>query len=217
MGTSGTYTHIKTVWGDITSYLDNGLIEGAQYYYRIRAYNSAGNSGYSNEANATTLFSPPTILSFNPQSGPIGTTVIITGTHFNTIAANNVVYFGAVKATINNASSTSLSVTVPVGSTYQPISVTNLTTKLTAYSTKPFIVTFTGGVSFSTSSFAPKVDFTTANRPMHIVLGDIDGDGKSDIITTNLAGGSLSVFRNTSTSGSITVNSLHKERFCDYE
>lgn len=46
----------------------------------------------------------PTITSFSPTSGPIGTTATITGTNFNTTAANNIVYFGAVRATVKFSS-----------------------------------------------------------------------------------------------------------------
>jgi M6 family metalloprotease-like protein len=41
------FTQIDTVGVDITSYLDNGLSLRNNYYYRIRAYNSAGDSDYS--------------------------------------------------------------------------------------------------------------------------------------------------------------------------
>ena len=46
-----------------------------------------------------TTFGPPTITSFSPTSGPIGTTVTITGTNFNTTAANNVVVLWCGKGT----------------------------------------------------------------------------------------------------------------------
>ncbi|MSQ46384.1 MAG: hypothetical protein EXR24_05330, partial [Ignavibacteria bacterium] len=49
----------------------------------------------------------PTITSFTPTTGPVGTTVTITGTNFNTTAANNIVWFGATKATVTTASATS--------------------------------------------------------------------------------------------------------------
>ena len=51
----GTYTEIKTLAANITSYSDAGLNPDTTYYYRIKAYNGFGNSDYSNEANATTL------------------------------------------------------------------------------------------------------------------------------------------------------------------
>ena len=66
----------------------------------------------------------PTITSFSPASAEVGDTVTITGTNFSTIPANNIVYFGAVKATITTATSTSLSVIVPASTTYEPITVT---------------------------------------------------------------------------------------------
>ena len=59
-----------------------------------------------------------TITSFSPLTGIPGSSVTITGIDFNTTAANNIVYFGAVKAIVTNATSTSLTVTVPSGATY---------------------------------------------------------------------------------------------------
>lgn len=159
---------------------------------------------------STTIVSQvPTITSFTPSSGPIGTSVTITGTNFNTTAANNVVYFGAVKANVTNANSTELTVTVPTGATYAPITVTDTTTGLTAYSNPPFVVTFTGSYNIDAASFAAKVDFTAGAGPAGVAISDADGDGKPDFAVSN-AGvtSSVSVFRNTSTSGLITAGSF---------
>ena len=142
-----------------------------------------------------------TITSFSPLAGIIGSSVTITGTGFNTITNQNIVYFGATKATVTAATSTSLTVTVPTGTTYQNISVTNLVTNLTGYSLKPFITTYN---SIGSTAFAPKVDFATDGTPLGIVIGDIDGDGKSDVVTANFTGTTVSVLRNTSTSGVIS-------------
>src|SRR6187551_3045941 len=76
----------------------------------------------------------PTISSFTPSSGPLGTSVSITGTNFNAVPANNIVYFGAVKATVTSGSTTNLTVTVPAGATYNPISILDNSTGLMAYS-----------------------------------------------------------------------------------
>jgi hypothetical protein len=148
----------------------------------------------------------PTITSFFPTSGPIGSSVTITGTNFSNTPANNIVYFGAVRATVTSAASTSLGVTVPTGATYMPITVT--VEGLTAYSQAPFIVTFAGGGPITPGTFAPKVDFATGASPYGIAISDLDGDGKPDFAVVNSnPSGSISVFRNTSAFGSITFAS----------
>ena len=75
----------------------------------------------------------PTFTSFSPASGAIGSSVSITGTGFNNLANQNVVFFGATQATVTAANDTNLTVTVPLGATYQYISVTNLAVNLTTY------------------------------------------------------------------------------------
>ena len=58
--TSGSgYSTIYTTGVNATSYVNTGLNDGTQYYYRVRATNAAGPSANSNEANGTTLLAPP--------------------------------------------------------------------------------------------------------------------------------------------------------------
>lgn len=148
----------------------------------------------------------PTVTSFTPASGPIGTAVTISGTNFSTTPADNIVWFGAVKANVSSATATSLNVIVPAGASYQPISVT--VNGLTAYSTRPFIITLSGLRFIDQYAFSPKVDFTTGTDPQGVAIGDIDGDGKPDIVVTNWGSDFVSVYRNSSVSGSITAASF---------
>jgi len=144
----------------------------------------------------------PTIASFTPTSGPIGTAVNITGSNFSATPANNIVFFGATKAIVNAATATSLTVTVPTGATYQPITV--LTNGLLAYSNAPFVVTFIGGPGIDATSFAAKVDITTGTDPFSVAIGDLDGDGKADLAVANLNSNTVSVIRNTGSVGIIS-------------
>ncbi|HRI20996.1 MAG TPA: IPT/TIG domain-containing protein, partial [Panacibacter sp.] len=144
-------------------------------------------------------FSQPTIGSFTPSSGPVGTVVTISGTNFSDNASENIVHIGAVTAVVSAATANSLTVTIPNGTNYQPITVT--TNNLTAYSAHPFIVTFDGGGLILSNSFATAVNFTTGNYPLSICLNDFDGDGKEDMgVVNNFPYDStVSVLRNNGT------------------
>jgi hypothetical protein len=80
---------------------------------------------------------PPTITSFTPTSGPVGTPVVITGTKLNGATA---VTFGGVSATTFSVNSaTQVAATVPAGAVTGHIAVT--APAGTATSTTNFIVT----------------------------------------------------------------------------
>jgi hypothetical protein len=49
-----TFTQIATVGANVTMYVNTGLSPLTRYYYRVRAYNTGGNSAYSNIASAKT-------------------------------------------------------------------------------------------------------------------------------------------------------------------
>jgi len=153
--------------------------------------------------------SPPVITSFSPANGPVGTTVTIAGTGFNAIAANNIVFFGATMAKVTSAGTTSLTVTVPSGATYKPITVLNGNNALAGYSAKPFITTFAPAKGAITrDDFNTGIDFNTGGYGPTMAIGDIDGDGKPDLVIANGNGNAVSILRNTSVSGSITASSF---------
>ncbi len=145
----------------------------------------------------------PTISLFSPARGPVGASVTITGTNFNATA--NIVYFGATRAPITSIVGNTIMVTVPTGATYQPISVLNVTTGLTAYSSKPFLVTFPSTNEITAADFEPKFDFTAGNDQFEsLAISDLDGDGKPDLVMPG--GFGVSIFHNSSSSGSFTFD-----------
>ena len=56
---SGTYSEIATVGPNVTAYSDETVTGGQSYCYRVRAFNAAGNSAYSDEACGTAATPPP--------------------------------------------------------------------------------------------------------------------------------------------------------------
>jgi len=150
-----------------------------------------------------------TVTGFTPATGPIGTTVTISGTGFDiTLPANNAVYFGAAKAVVTAATATSITVTVPAGATYGPVNVSNTITRLTAYSPLAFEPTYTGGGGIGTGTMESPVDFNTGGNPMASAVADFDGDGLEDIAVANSTSNTISIFLNKASGSSITSNSF---------
>lgn len=146
----------------------------------------------------------PTISSFSPVSGEIGTSVTISGVNFDIVPENNTVYFGGVKAEIISASTSELVVKVPSGAGSTPISV--LTGGLIAYSSKAFSVTFNsdGLISNSSSTFVTSHSIETTSAWI-VASGDLDGDNKIDLVVGNFDDNDYSVYKNTTPNiGNIT-------------
>lgn len=161
-------------------------------------YGTGSRAGFQFITNA------PVITIVNPTAGPIGSTVTITGNNFSNNLNDNIVYFGAVKAVVTEASQTTLKTIVPVGATFDYITVTNR--NLTAYSLKPFVVTFVGDTLINTRSFAAKADYATGFTYSTGSIIDIDGDGKADYAVSDFGSNIISVLRNTSSNGNITFD-----------
>lgn len=152
---------------------------------------------------------PLTISAIAPTVGNPGTTVTITGTKFSSIPENNKVFFGGVKANVISASSTSLTVSSPVGATFDGVSVIDTTTYLFAVSKYPFLPKFDNSAYISTAvNVGSKVDFTTSTTPLGVCAGDIDGDGKQDLVVANSAANTIAIYRNTATLGEVTSSTL---------
>lgn len=190
VGTNWSFNGVFTVGDRITATATDGV---------------NGTSAFSNAVKVSPF--PPSIASFVPTSGAIGSTISISGNYFNPSAANDV-YFGAIKTSgIANASGTSITVTVPAGATsVAPIVVRNPVTSLT-------------GSSMETIQGAVERQFTITNDPIlvpiyartdytsgtfdvqDITAGDFNGDGLVDMALANFSASNLPIILATSTSG----------------
>jgi hypothetical protein len=149
----------------------------------------------------------PTITNFSPKSGPVGTIVTLTGTGFNATPANNIVHFGAVKANVTASGTGSLTVIVPAGASYQYIHVLNSTSQLSGYSLFPFTTTFNGCAPLNVNTFGPRTNFAGDVFTRSVVFADFDRDGRADMVATNTQSTNISIFRNTSLTGSVSFAS----------
>jgi len=141
----------------------------------------------------------------SPLKGAASSTVTITGNDFSPTPANNLVRFGTIKANVLAATTTTLTVEVPAGANQSYISVTR--DYLTSQYDLPFGTTFGPGVSFDATSFAPPVSFVLTTAAYDLDAGDLNNDGKPDVIAQGNAARSYA-FTNMHTSGTITTSSL---------
>src|SRR5207302_841086 len=102
------------------------------------ARDAAGNTATA-AAVSVTVVRAPTITSFTPTSGPVGTSITISGTNFT--GATAVMFNGVSAAPFTVTSDTRIQDTAPAGATTGPLSVT--TPGGTATSTSVFTVTNT--------------------------------------------------------------------------
>ena len=149
----------------------------------------------------------PHIISFSPAVGTVGAVVNLSGLNFDPVATNHVVYFGAVRAVVLKASATNLVVTVPAGATSGPVTETER--GLTATASGFFLPTFPGVGGLSASCFAAPVTLGMGSNPHRVIIADIDGDGKPDLVVDYIgANGAVWVYRNIGTNGALAPASF---------
>lgn len=164
----------------------------------------SNNSGFSNVAVVrNSSVAPPAVGTLSAKSGPPGTTITITGTNFSSTAADNIVWFGNARGSVSNATTTTLEVVVPVGASYDQVSV--MLNGFTVYSKDFFTPTFSGGSDFNATSFAAPVE-RAVGGVNSVEVCDFDVDGKVDILSDN--GSSTAVLRNIGTTGTIDANTF---------
>src|SRR5882762_1186692 len=80
--------------------------------------------GVSSNGVVFTIATPPSITSLSPNSGPVGTSVTVTGTNFGASQGTSTVTFNGTAATPTTWSATSINVPVPAGATTGNVVVT---------------------------------------------------------------------------------------------
>jgi YD repeat-containing protein len=115
----------------------------------VDSLNGSGVYNYDAVGNVTSIqrlsVGQVSVTSFSPTAGIAGTTVTINGTNFSSTPSQDSVTFNGVSATVNTATTTQLTVTVPSAATSGPVKVTA-----------------PGGTGTSSSSFTV---WTAANNP----------------------------------------------------
>lgn len=155
-----------------------------------------------------TVAPAPVISTFTPAAAEVGSSVTINGSNFDAVAANNTVYFGGVKGQITASSITAITVTVPAGAQYAPITVVNKTTGLAKQSTKPFNPLFSGGGRIIPSSIDAKQDISITGGYGGHSLADMDGDGWHDLVVARQDNTGIWVYRNLGNGGDLTSASF---------
>jgi DNA/RNA endonuclease G (NUC1) len=177
---NGTAATSFTVNSDtqITATVPTGATTGP---ISVTTANGTGTSS----TNFTVTAPAPSITSFSPTSGPVGTNVVITGSAFT--GATAVKFNGTAATSFTVNSDTQITATVPTGATTGPISVT--TSAGTGTSSTSFTVT------------APPAPSITSFSP---TSGPV---GTNVVITGSAFTGATAVKFNGTAATSFTVNS----------
>jgi gliding motility-associated-like protein len=164
----------------------------------------------------------PTVSNFSPTSGPVGATVIITGTNFSTILANNTVKFNGTTAVVTASTATSITTTVPAGATTGKITVTvggTTATSATNFTVTagavPTITSFTptsGPIATTVTIMGTNFSTTPSNNTVkffdgidsYVVSAVVTASTATSITTTVPSGASTGRIKVTTAGGSVT-------------
>ncbi len=152
--------------GNLDVVLPSEISGQAQAVIRFFYWNNGMTNGSGNRpkwniddvlVTSSAAVGAPSITSFSPESGLIGTSVTITGTNFTGATA---VTFNGASASFTEDSNTQITATVPSGATTGPISVT--APAGTGFSTTDFVVSAVS-VSLPSQILEGQSDFGTVN------------------------------------------------------
>jgi len=135
------------------------------------------------------IIAQPIIDLIEPAFGGIGSTVTISGSNFSSTSIENTVFLSGLEANILNSTESEIIVSVPNGAYYTPISV--YTNGLYASSSQRFNVIFDAEEELTVEHLANQLDNPYLGRKYYdIKIADMNGDGISEIVTSEAGYGS---------------------------
>jgi len=135
------------------------------------------------------IIAQPNIDLITSAFGGVGSTIIINGSNFSPNDVSNTVFFGGLEANTLNSTENEIIVSVPNGSYYTPISV--YTNGLYATSSQRFNVIFNATEELTVEHLANQLDNPYLGRTYYdIKIADLNGDGISEIVTSEAGYGS---------------------------
>jgi|GEM_PF-1194374 len=159
---------------------------------------AAGCGSASSSAFTVILPPAPTITGLNPGSGPLGTSVLLTGTNLATLTS---VQFGGVPAVFSVQSATQATVVVPVQAVNQRVRVTSPSG--TGLSAAAFQVTrpSPSGVFPAAANLTSPNGSIAASSGAVPAVTDLDGDSRLDLLVGDYEG-TIQRFEQTTAGGS---------------
>jgi hypothetical protein len=194
---SGTYTTSIDV-GNVTSRVLD-LPAGHRYYFVVQAYNTSAQISARSAPEAIidlTGSSASVISSLSPATGPVGTSVTVSGANFGATQGTSVVRFNGTVAVPSSWSSTRIVAPVPANATTGPVVVTvggvasnGLTFAVGPSGTLPApwldqdvgAPVVTGSATLTSGTFSVTgsgADIWDASDQFHFVYQPLNGDGE---------------------------------------
>jgi YD repeat-containing protein len=168
----------------------------------IYHYDAAGNI-FAIDRPGTIGGSSMAISGFAPASGPIGTSVTITGAGFSSTPGENTVTFNGVAATVGAASATQLAAIVPDGAATGPIGVASPAGSAT--SVAPFTVLADTGAP-TIAGLAPAIGVT--GTPFTIIGANFQTTPADNRVTLNIRPADASAATATTVTTAVPLASM---------
>jgi hypothetical protein len=151
-------------------------------------------------------FAQPRIDTISAARGRIRDNLVLQGANFSPNPGNNVVMLGGVRAPVFSATGGSLAVKVPGGVPYGPVSVT--VDGLTGWSSWFFSAALPTVGNWDNTAFGGPVELTVGGGQEMVAAGDLDGDGRVDVVSPNRDSGMISIFQGIGEAGVLGANSF---------